>query len=64
MRALTLISAFLGGAIVGCASALLFAPAKGSELRSKIAEILRKRGIAISDKEVDALVAELAAGEE
>ncbi len=64
MRALTLISAFLGGAIVGCASALLFAPAKGSELRSKIAEILRKRGIAISDKEVDALVAELAAAEE
>ena len=64
MRALTLISAFLGGAIVGCASALLFAPAKGSELRSKISEILRKRGIAISDKEVDALVAELAAAEE
>ena len=64
MRALTLISAFLGGAIVGCASALLFAPAKGSELRFKIAEILRKRGIAISDKEVDALVAELAAAEE
>ena len=64
MRALTFISAFLGGAIVGCASALLFAPAKGSELRSKIAEILRKRGIAISDKEVDALVAELAAAEE
>ena len=64
MRALTLISAFLGGAIVGCASALLFAPAKGSELRSKSAEILRKRGIAISDKEVDALVAELAAAEE
>ena len=64
MSALTLISAFLGGAIVGCASALLFAPAKGSELRSKIAEILRKRGIAISDKEVDALVAELAAAEE
>lgn len=64
MRALTLISAFLGGAIVGCASALLFAPAKGSELRSKIAEILRKRGIAISDKEVDALVAELATAEE
>ena len=64
MRALTLISAFLGGAIVGCASALLFAPAKGSELRSKIAEILRKRGIAISNKEVDALVAELAAAEE
>ena len=64
MRALTLISAFLGGAIVGCASSMLFAPAKGSELRSKISEILRKRGIAISDKEVDALVAELAAAEE
>ncbi len=63
MRALTLISAFLGGAIVGCGAALLFTPEKGSELRSRIVELLRKRGIKVSDSEVDALVAELAAGE-
>lgn len=63
MKALTLISAFLGGAIVGCGAALLFTPEKGSELRERIAEILRRRGVKISDDEVDALVAELSAGE-
>lgn len=61
MKALTLISAFLGGAIVGCGAALLFAPEKGQDVRNKIVECLRKRGIRISDSEVDALVAELAA---
>lgn len=64
MRALTLISAFLGGAIVGCGAALLFTPEKGVDVRKRIAELLRKRGIKISDEEVDALVAELAAGAE
>lgn len=63
MKALTLISAFLGGAIVGCGAALLFTPEKGSELRERIAEILRRRGVKISDDEVDALVAELSAAE-
>jgi gas vesicle protein len=63
MRALTLISAFLGGAIVGCGAALLFTPEKGSDLRSRIVDLLRKRGIKISDSEVDALVAELSATE-
>ncbi len=63
MKALTFISAFLGGAIVGCGAALLFTPEKGSDLRNRIAELLRKRGVKISDDEVDALVAELSAGE-
>lgn len=61
MKALTFISAFLGGAIVGCGAAMLFAPEKGADVRSKIMECLRKRGIRISDSEVDALVAELSA---
>lgn len=63
MKALTLISAFVGGAIVGCGASLLFTPAKGSDLRARIVEILRRRGIRISDAEVDALVAELSATE-
>mgnify|MGYP000139528204 CR=1 FL=1 len=63
MRALTLISAFVGGAIVGCGAALLFAPEKGADVRGKICDLLRKKGIRISDKEVDALVAELAGPE-
>ena len=62
MRALTLISAFVGGAIVGCGAALLFAPEKGSDVRTRICELLKRKGI--SDQEVDALVAELAGAEE
>lgn len=64
MKALTLISAFVGGAIVGCGAALLFAPEKGEDVREKICSLLKRKGIKISDKEVDALVAELAGTEE
>lgn len=63
MKALNLLYAFLGGAIVGCGSALLFAPEKGEDLRNRIVRILKRKGIKISDEEVDALVAELT-GEE
>lgn len=63
MKSLTLLYAFLGGAIVGAGAALLLAPEKGEELRSKICRILRKKGIKISDDEVDALLAELGGAE-
>lgn len=59
MKALNILYAFLGGAIVGCGAAILFAPEKGEELRSRIIRILKRKGIKISDEEVDALVAEL-----
>lgn len=63
MKSLTLLYAFLGGAIVGAGAALLLAPEKGEDLRSRICRILRRNGIKISDDEVDALVAELAGTE-
>lgn len=63
MKALTLLYAFLGGAIVGAGAALLLAPEKGEDLRGRICKVLRKKGIKISDDEVDALVAELAGTE-
>ncbi|MDE5663547.1 MAG: YtxH domain-containing protein [Muribaculaceae bacterium] len=63
MKALTLLYAFLGGAIVGAGAALLLAPEKGEDLRNRICKVLRKKGIKISDDEVDALVAELAGAE-
>ena len=63
MKALNILYAFLGGAIVGCSAALLLAPEKGSDVRSKIVSILKKKGIRISDSEVDALVAELSNAE-
>lgn len=63
MNSKALIYAFLGGAVVGLSSALLFAPAKGEEVRERLCRIIRRKGIKISDEEVDALVAELT-GEE
>lgn len=64
MKALNILYAFLGGAIVGCGAALLLAPEKGADVRSKICDLLKRKGIKISDAEVDALVAELANSEE
>ena len=58
MNNLTILSAFLGGAIVGAGAALLFAPEKGEDLRERVKGILRKRGICCNDK-IDALVEQL-----
>lgn len=64
MKALNILYAFLGGAIVGCSAALLLAPEKGVDVRARICDLVRRKGIKISDAEVDALVAELANSEE
>ena len=64
MKALNILYAFLGGAIVGCSAAILLAPEKGEDVRAKICDLVKRRGIKISDAEVDALVAELARAEE
>lgn len=59
MSNLTLLYAFLGGALVGAGAALLFAPEKGEDVRARISELLRKKGILCSDSEIDALVEQL-----
>lgn len=56
MKPFGFLTAFIGGALVGAACGLLFAPEKGSDLRVKIAEALRKRGIKLNRKDMDALV--------
>ena len=61
MKALNILYAFLGGAIVRCSIALLFAPEKGSDLRSRIKELLKKKGIDFTDDEVEQLVDQISA---
>ncbi len=51
--------AFLGGAIVGAAASLLFAPEKGDDLRDHIKNILRKHGL-LKGSEMDDLVEQIA----
>ena len=56
-----LIYAFLGGAVVGAPAAILFAPEKGSDLRKRIKEILKRRGIDFTDDDVEELIDQISA---
>lgn len=60
MKALNFLAAFVGGAAVGAAFGILFAPERGEDTRERIAEALRKRGIRLNRKEMDTLVDEIA----
>ncbi len=61
MKSLSILYAFLGGALVGCAAAILFAPEKGSDLRDRIKNMLKSKGIDFSDDEVEQLVRQISA---
>ena len=61
MKGLNVLVAFLGGAAVGAAVGILFAPEKGEDTRHKIAEILRNKGIRLNRSEMENLVDEIAA---
>lgn len=60
MKALNFVIGFVSGAAIGATCGLLFAPEKGSELRERIAEALRKRGIRLNRQEMADLVDEIA----
>ena len=61
MKGLNVLAAFLGGAAVGAALGILFAPEKGEDTCNKIAEILRKKGLKLNRNEMENLVDEIAA---
>ena len=60
MKGLSILVAMLGGMAVGAAAGLLLAPQKGDELRSniktKVQEALKARGIKLNRKEMENLV--------
>lgn len=61
MKPINLLYAFLGGALVGAAAALLLAPEKGEDLRGQIKDLLKKYGICknCKEQELDEMIDEL-----
>ena len=61
MKGLNILAAFIGGAAIGAALGILFAPEKGEDTRQKIKDILREKGIKLNRSEMDELVEKIAA---
>lgn len=61
IKYLSLLYGFVGGALLGGTLAVLYAPQSGKDLRKRIKELLKKKGIDFSDDEVEQLVNQISA---
>lgn len=59
MKPIHVIAAIVGGAVAGAAVGLLFAPEKGEDVRSKIVDILKEKGIRLKRNKMEKLVDEI-----
>ena len=70
MKAVNYLVAFIGGACIGAAAGLLYAPQKGSttrfmlrrkgvEARDKVREALQRHGIHLSKEEINEIVEDM-----
>lgn len=56
MKPINIVMAVIGGVVAGAAVGLLFAPDKGSNTRTKIADAVKKAGIKLNPKKMEELV--------